>query len=373
MNEDLEKENRLLRRQLKTFIDQARQNEEKMRRFQSVELRMISVSTLCELVETIFKDYKKAFSLDALTLVLIDPQKEIQHFLAEDGLELSQYPDLLFATNQEDMRAFDALSLFPVLGDYKPRQHADLFPNTRPRPATIAIIPLVRHGKIVGSMNLGSYSPGRFINGAATDFLERIAAIAAVSFENTLNHERLKHMGLTDPLTRINNRRFFDQRLHEEVSRAHRNNESLSCLFLDVDHFKRINDNHGHQIGDFVLSELASLLELQMRSSDVLARYGGEEFAALLSNTSSEEALEIAERIRRKVGDKTDLGITLSIGVATLQPNGEMEDINACGARLVGHADRALLTAKESGRNRVVCVGNIQPAVMALKIVHADP
>lgn len=366
MSEDAIKETRQLKQHLRDLVDQARKNEEKMRRFQAIELQLISAANMLELIETILYDYREAFHLDALTLMLVDPTNEFERILKDDNTDPEDHPNLLFSRSQEEIQLLDSLSIFPTLGRYKKRTHTVLFPNAHPRPETIAILPLVRHGKLIGCMNLGSYQSDRFENGSATDFLERIAAIVAISLENTLNSERLKRTGLTDPLTRINNRRFFDQRLGEEVSRAHRNAEPLSCLFFDVDHFKKINDNYGHQAGDQVLAEVASLIAIQMRTSDVLARYGGEEFSALLSDTDVGKAMEIAERIRQnieehpfKIDQHTAINITLSIGVSTLIPDGDQSGLKTYASWLVGYADRALLQAKETGRNQVKCAGII--------------
>jgi len=160
------------------------------------------------------------------------------------------------------------------------------------------------------------------------------------------------------------------QRLREEVNRAQRNGEPLSCLFVDLDRFKGINDRYGHQAGDRILNEVAKLLSLQMRASDVLARYGGEEFSILLSATPSAKAAEIAERIRACVAAQrfepvadVEIEVTLSIGVATLHPLSGQTHLKAYGEELVGLADAALFEAKETGRNKVVCGGEI----------HAEP
>ena len=366
MSADAQHESRLLKQHLRTLVDQARINEDKMRRFQAMELRLISASNLIELIETILYDYRDAFHLDALTLVLVDPADEFKRILEDEQIDRDDHPHLLFASGHKEIQELENLSMFPTLGHYKRGLHSSLFPNSQPRPASIAILPLIRHGRLIGCMNLGSHDSQRFENGSATDFLERIAAIVAISLENTLNHERLKRTGLTDPLTRINNRRFFDQRLAEEVSRAHRNEEPISCLFFDVDYFKKINDQYGHQAGDQVLAEVAALIQIQMRTSDVLARYGGEEFAALLSNTTTTKAMEIADRIRKniadnifKLGPSLSIRVTLSIGVATLISDGDKNNLKTYASWLVGYADRALLQAKENGRNRVECAGII--------------
>jgi diguanylate cyclase (GGDEF)-like protein len=185
--------------------------------------------------------------------------------------------------------------------------------------------------------------------------------IVGICLENVTNSERLKHIGLTDPLTGVHNRRYFDQRLQEEVSRAQRQGYPLSCLFLDVDHFKRVNDQYGHQTGDCVLREVAWRIKNQLRSIDVLGRYGGEEFAVLLVQTDMGSALTIAERIRHSIAEQLfkgegegTLAATLSVGVATLRDCNRGQNAETLAQQLVAQADQALYRAKQGGRNCVV-------------------
>jgi diguanylate cyclase (GGDEF)-like protein len=220
---------------------------------------------------------------------------------------------------------------------------------------------MLRQKKLIGSLNLGSRNEGRFAPGMATDFVSRLAAIVGICLENVTNSERLKHLGLTDPLTGVHNRRYFDQRLQEEVSRALRQNIPLSCLFLDIDHFKQVNDRYGHQTGDCVLREVASRIKDQVRSIDVLGRYGGEEFAVLLMQTDMDSALGVAERIRHGIaeqrfkgeGDET-LVTTLSVGVAALHDCNRARNAETLAQQLVARADQALYRAKQGGRNCVM-------------------
>ena len=355
---DLYRENQRLRRKLRAFLTQARENEQKMRRFQEQELRLISTPSLSELVQRVLYNYRTAFTLDVVGLSLHDPGYEIQRILEEEGTRLAEFDNLHFLAETDELDSLFGLSLSPLLGRFRPGEHDDLFPaGTRPK--SIALLPLVRYGQLIGSLNLGSKDPERFIEGSATDFLQRLATIVAICLENATNHERLKRVGLTDSLTGVNNRRFFDQRLGEEVARARRSGEPLACLFLDIDHFKRINDRHGHRVGDRVLSEVATLIREQLRSTDVLGRYGGEEFAALLVNAQKEMALEIAERIRGAIEAKRFeredggwLSATISIGVSSLR--GDDGNAEHLAEELVDRADQALYLAKNAGRNRVV-------------------
>lgn len=159
----------------------------------------------------------------------------------------------------------------------------------------------------------------------------------------------LGELATTDALTGLNNRRAFDHSLQLEMAVVERRNIPLSLLMLDVDHFKRINDNFGHETGDKVLIAIAQILNGCARLVDVVARVGGEEFAVILPNTDADGALEVAERMRTAVAQANWLAqpATISIGVATLQ-------IKEPASRLYSRADAALYEAKASGRNRVV-------------------
>lgn len=171
-----------------------------------------------------------------------------------------------------------------------------------------------------------------------------------------LNRE-LERLSRTDPLTGLHNRRFLEERLEAEFLRARRYASPLSCLMLDIDHFKRLNDSHGHLAGDQVLRKVADVVRGSLRNVDLLARYGGEELVALLPETPLEEARGVAERIRKAISEvrvekpaapQTVLLCTASIGVATC-PHAEIQD----GEGLLRSADDALYLAKAAGRDRV--------------------
>jgi diguanylate cyclase (GGDEF)-like protein/PAS domain S-box-containing protein len=158
---------------------------------------------------------------------------------------------------------------------------------------------------------------------------------------------RLAMLAATDGLTRLKNRRAFQEQLTHEVERAAREALPLSLLLLDVDRFKQFNDEFGHPAGDRVLRDVARVLEESARSTDFVARYGGEEFAILLPNSNEDDAEVIGERFRRAVRDRwRESAITISVGAATLAPGAD-------GVTLVAEADAALYAAKGSGRNCV--------------------
>ena len=166
----------------------------------------------------------------------------------------------------------------------------------------------------------------------------------------------LEQIAITDPLTEIYNRRFFNQVANKELERARRSNSPLSLILFDIDHFKSVNDTYGHLVGDQVLINLAALCDQNVRSMDLFARFGGEEFVILMPDTDSEAAAESAERLRKIVAEKplaregtTDIFVTISLGIASLNFESSPEFNN-----LLRRADQALYRAKKAGRNRVI-------------------
>jgi diguanylate cyclase (GGDEF)-like protein len=315
--------------------------------------------------------YRSFGGAEIVTLAIIDPLYETQRVVHELNSTSEDITPLIFFSNEDVLNRLFGISVAPKLGAFKTRAHAELFPHGPTAPESVALLPLVRNNEFLGCLSLGSARKEHFSALVRTDFLERLAAIVAVCLENCINLERLKRIGLTDPLTGVNNRRFFDQRVVEEVARAQRHAMPLTCLLLDIDRFKNINDTRGHQVGDRVLIDAAGLMRAQLRGSDLLARYGGEEFTALLTHTDSIAALEIAERIRAAVAaheflipGQDSLRVTLSIGVATL--SARSTDIQEESTRLVAGADHALYAAKHGGRNRVMSYADEPASVLAI-------
>src|SRR6478735_1339777 len=167
-------------------------------------------------------------------------------------------------------------------------------------------------------------------------------------------HEEIYRMTIIDGLTQIHNKRYLYEALEREIIRGRRHERDLAILMFDIDHFKRINDVHGHLAGDFVLKELARIVQARIRRDEVFARYGGEEFAIILPETSLEGAAALGETLRQKVAEHLfvfqadSIRVTISIGAAVLQ------DTDRSANDLIKRADEKLYAAKNSGRNRVV-------------------
>jgi diguanylate cyclase (GGDEF)-like protein len=168
-----------------------------------------------------------------------------------------------------------------------------------------------------------------------------------------MNIKKLETQAVIDPLTGCYNRRALNSYLEHDIANVHRYSGDLSVIMFDIDHFKGVNDSHGHQAGDSILREISRMVQSKIRRSDYLARYGGEEFVLVLRNTQYSYALELAERLRVMLeGSRISLGretigITASFGVASLRAGSDRE-------RLLAEADAMVYRAKASGRNKVM-------------------
>jgi diguanylate cyclase (GGDEF)-like protein len=218
--------------------------------------------------------------------------------------------------------------------------------------AALKIFPLRAGEKTVGTLVCGSRRRDGLPDAAQAD-LSMLALEAAEALVRTRLYEQAERFATTDGLTGLVNRRVFGAHLAARLREAQRYRRQLSLLLLDVDHFKKVNDTHGHPAGDTVLRGVAMLAAAQARETDLVARYGGEEMALILPETDLGGARAIAERLRAAVAtaehatDQGPLRVTVSIGVATWPGSGQTAD------ELLAAADRALYRAKQSGRNRV--------------------
>ena len=355
----LRAENLRLREELLRLAREAEKNEAIFRRFHDLELALLNAGSLPDLLRLMVQGTREILGLDQVTLILHDPRQEIRGLLQGDTLPLRVPPGVRLTDSALPSEIADGPRPLPWLGPYR-NGHAELFTPGK-RLGSVALLPLVAQGSLVGSLNLASSDRSRYTERHARDFHVRLASIASLCLQNALNRERLLLSSHTDLLTRWYNRRYLDLRLPQEVARALRYREPLCCLMLDLDHFKQINDRYGHPAGDAVLREVAGRIKRQLRSSDLRVRYGGEEFVVFLIRTTEQDALGVAERIRRGVAETPIqlqegqlLQVTLSGGIAELEPGGRSADPAALGAAMLHRADAALYQAKTAGRDRIV-------------------
>jgi diguanylate cyclase (GGDEF)-like protein len=225
--------------------------------------------------------------------------------------------------------------------------------ETEPALGNIFAVPLRSMGSVVGVLALYDRVDGRPFDEGDDDSLRTLSGQASIAIDNVQLHQEAQRLSTTDALTGLWNFRYLSSSLGREIERSTRFQRPLAVLMLDIDHFKQVNDLHGHARGDAVLRELAQRVQEQIREVDTFARYGGEEFVVVLPETTVEGATQLAERIcvavRRepfKAEGEAALDVTVSVGGAAFPGHG------SSAATLMRAADRALYVAKNEGRDR---------------------
>ena len=363
---DLAEENESLRASMAYMMEQAERNHGIMCRHQAFDLEIVGSDSFPALVTTIFRSLPVISELDIVTLSLIDEGEDIRTVMDKLGVDFADFPHLVFVDAAHALGFVPSRSEHtgppkPMLGPYIPATHQPMFPHPPAGLQSIALVPLLRNKRLIGSLNLGSLDPVRFTPSMGTDFVEHMASIIAICLENVISNEMLKYIGLTDSLTGVYNRRYIDRRLIEEISRARRQGYHISVMYIDIDHFKTVNDTVGHQGGDEVLREICARIKDELRLSDALGRFGGEEFVVLLIDAELDSATMVAQRIRASIADGAfdlscglSLPVTVSIGVAALNDFERENPVEGVAQALLAQADVALYKAKQAGRNRVV-------------------
>ncbi|GAB4416988.1 MAG: sensor domain-containing diguanylate cyclase [Thermodesulfovibrionales bacterium] len=330
-----------------------------------IEVTYLVSSTLDpqEILYLIVKKISEIIPVTRCSIIRVDGENRYAYVVAtfEDPklrnirLDLNKYPEIRRALTSKEPVVISDVRTDPIME----RVRDIIFPlGIR----SIVVIPIVFHEEVIGTLFLRTSRAGHAFSEDEIKLCNAIANASANSLYNAFLFEkmedeksRLEKLAITDYLTGIYNIRYFYHRLEEEYSRSQRYNLHLSCLMLDIDHFKEINDRYGHKIGDTVLREFAQLLRKHTRKSDVLARYGGEEFIMLLPQTSEGGAVSKAEALRGHIerhrfrGLGGERGLAVSIGVSSY-PSHSMRDKED----LITFADNALYMAKTGGRNRVV-------------------
>ncbi len=215
---------------------------------------------------------------------------------------------------------------------------------------SLLCVPLVAKGEVIGVINITNKKDGKLFNQKDLEFMTSLANQAAIAIDNA----KLYELATKDGMTKLYIYRHFCTLLENEIRRCKRYKRDMSLVMLDIDNFKNINDTYGHLTGDTILKMLASTLQNSIRTIDIAARYGGEEFIVILPETNKDDAVVIAERIRKniseisvKVGDGQMLSPTVSVGIAQYIVDG------ADGKELINSADTALYHSKRNGKNTV--------------------
>jgi diguanylate cyclase (GGDEF)-like protein len=293
----------------------------------------------------------KLIGAHACSVMLLDSKRERLLAKAAYGLHTERVHLLSFAVG-EGVAGWVALHGEAVLIDNvadDPRFIA--LADHRTPIASMICVPLTARGQRVGVVSTTSEAVGAF-GPQHLELVQFLATTIALDIENV----RLHRVAVTDALTGAYNREFLTQRLPLEIEAASSGQRPLSIALVDIDEFKKVNDAHGHLVGDRVLSEVARRLRGAIRNDDLLVRYGGEEFLAVLPRADAARGWEVGERMRQRVGEEVvavgeglRIPVTISVGVAELRFAPAVES----GHQITDRADAALYSAKHQGRNRV--------------------
>ncbi len=249
----------------------------------------------------------------------------------------------LIAFLEQKLRCYTMEDLTAIFGD-------DPVMDTLNKILPMLVVPLLGKGKLNGIIILGERITGQPFTESEKEYMLNISSLAGIAIQNSYLYE----MATTDMMTRLKIHHYFQAALIEERERSVRQKAPLSLIMLDIDHFKKFNDEHGHTCGDEVLKNVANIVMQNVRQIDIAARYGGEEFTVVLPGTTRDDAIIVAERIRINVekavvkSNDGPLSVTISLGVTEFKPAVDKDNKG-----LIERADKALYLSKATGRNRV--------------------
>lgn len=335
-------------------------NVEELRLLHRINSRVETVSDADQLYQAVVDMAGEIIAYENCTLFVLDPAQKklvpkvtrgrvvnlIDHIPFEHGNGVSGW----VAQRRKQIFIAD-------LSKEKGLLNVELLP---PQVRSFISVPMLARERVIGVINV-SHSEANAFRQEDMRLLCVLAGEAALATERLEARHKLEQMAITDGLTRLYNHRYFQLRLKEEIARAQRYGLPVGLLMIDIDHFKRVNDLHGHSAGSAVLTAIAELMRQKVRESEIVARYGGEEFSVILPLTAAREAAVAAKRLREavathrfEIAEDVFLRLTISVGVAAYPEHGKTPE------ELVSQADAALYAAKEAGRNRVCLAGQAE-------------
>jgi diguanylate cyclase (GGDEF)-like protein len=345
------------------MIDMKRARDEKVRFYEALE-RLNRVTKPVEVFDTVLEVAAGLAQTDfSAVTVLEEEEGHTVHRVARvRGAAGTEKLEGLVVPDDKGIAASVVRHGFALPARGLDISKAQVFgPETRLKGlASLKVVPLRAAGKVLGTLTAGARREDAFAADDVVRQLEVVAMQAAESIYRARLFEKTERLATTDGLTGLTNHRTFQVRLDDHLAQARRYGKKLSLILCDIDHFKSVNDTHGHPMGDVVLKGVAKTLQKEARATDIVARYGGEEFAVVMPETDAAGALVIAERIRERVKalvfetTQGQLKVTLSLGVAGVP------DDAATKGDLVERADGCLYHAKRNGRDRCVAASSLR-------------
>jgi diguanylate cyclase (GGDEF)-like protein len=332
--------------EIEEIMERLKLNEEIAQKFFEVEVRILSTLHFTDLFERLLTEIRDKFSIPHVWISLVD-DSSVSHLIDEVAAS-EVVRERLNVIQKVDFLSLVGNTRKPLLANKDLSSFYRLLPEGKTYLIrSLAIAPIVLDDCIIGSLNCADGSDLRYAPGMDTTLLERLAVKVSIALSNVTAHEKIRLAASRDPLTGLLNRRAMESILTREFDRAKRYGQGLSVLFLDLDHFKSINDRYGHDVGDAVLIYVSGLLQEMCRSSDVAARFGGDEVFIILPSTQFAAARAFAERAKRHLQDHPFLSegikiqVSFSVGIADLWETGAPDP-----STLIRLADGMLLTSK---------------------------
>lgn len=326
---------------LESLIANAKRNEQVLKQFQQMELKLLACRHWQGLFDTLFVELPEQFRLDRFELAIYDPNQRVQASIARQLGGLERYRACFhflpcLSASQQQAHHLSAHEL--MLTSWQSGLH----------------LPLRKQRQHFGYVRMLSACPERFTENRAIDFIEHFTVVLAACIELVLQTEEIERLAYEDPLTQARNRRGIGQAYYAQLARTNRQNSCLGMALVDLDHFKQVNDEHGHATGDRTLVHFCQLLKQCLRPFDYIGRMGGEEFLLILPECEPEQLKQVVNRVRLRTAEHAFINdqnqhfqVTLSGGFGHLQ--GSSPSLEAVTARL----DKALYEAKHQGRNRM--------------------
>lgn len=344
------------REENKTFRQELDTARKEINFFEDVGKTLTSSLKLNEILVAVMRKTKEIIGAEAWSVLVVDQTTGDLVFERADTKKVEKYR----LKQGEGIAGWVAQEGIPVIVpdvSLDKRFCSRVNKQTHFKARSLMCVPIKSQGRVIGVLEVVNKTSGEPFTKDDLNLLMRLVVQAALTIERTTLYQKMAELVVTDDLTKLFNTRYLDRTIETEIQRSNRYKTSISLIFIDIDHFKNINDQYGHLIGSKILVEMGQLIIKSLRSIDIVARYGGDEFVVVLPQTTPRAAVLIAERIRKSVEYNTflkkegySLKMTASFGVASYPESAKTKE------DLIRLADEAMYRVKYTTRNGVYAI-----------------